>query len=77
MDLDQNQLRTIATWFSVYDNEIQPSSYEFELMAKICLTLGNALGAEEYWRKRLSALEYERIAEAEWKAEEEEEARAM
>lgn len=77
MDLDQNQLRTIATWFSVYENETEPSAYEYELMTKLCLTLGNTLGAEENWRKHLSALEYERIAEAEWKAEEEEEARSM
>ena len=77
MTLDKKQLMTIATWFNVYENETEPSAYEYELMTKVCLTLGNTLGAEENWRKHLSALEYERIAEAQWKAEEEEEARAM
>jgi hypothetical protein len=70
MTLDKNQMMVIATWFNVYENETQPSAYEYELMTKICLTLGNTLGAEENWRKHLSALEYERIAEAEWQAEE-------
>jgi hypothetical protein len=77
MKLDKKQMMVIATWFNVYENETQPSAYEYELMTKVCLTIGNTLGAEENWRKHLSALEYERIAEAEWRAEEEEEARAM
>ena len=77
MTLDKKQMMVIATWFNVYENETEPSAYEYELMAKICLTLGNTLGAEENWRKHLSAKEYETIAEIEWRAEEEEEARAM
>ena len=76
MKLDKDQLLMISTWFIVYENEVEPSANEYQLMTKLYLTLGNTIGAQECWRKHLLALEYETIAEAEWLAEEAEEAEA-
>jgi hypothetical protein len=77
MKLDKDQLLMISTWFIVYENEVEPSANEYQLMTKLYLTLGNTIGAQECWRKHILALEYEAIAEAEWLAEEEAEARSM
>lgn len=77
MTLDQNELMTIATWFAVAENEFNMSSYEYELMRKLAEASGNMQSANYYKDKYFEALEYERIAEAEWQAEEAEEAKLM
>ena len=77
MTLDQNELMTIATWFAVAENEFNMSSYEYQLMAKLAEASGNMESANYYSGKHDEALEYERIAEAEWQAEEAEEAKLM
>ena len=81
MILDQNELMTIATWFAVAENEFNMQSYEYQLMAKLAEASGNMDSANYYFDKHDEALEYESIAEAEWRAEEEAEeeaeARAM
>jgi len=70
MTLNKEQITLALAWFNVYENEVEPCSSEYKLMSELCLTIGNTIGAERYWRKHLSALDFERIAEAEWKAEE-------
>ena len=77
MTLDQNELMTIAAWLAVAENEFAVTSYEYELMCKLAEHSGNMQSANYYKDKYFEALEYERIAEAEWKAEEAEEAKLM
>ena len=74
MILDQNELMTIATWFAVAENEFNMQAYEYQLMAKLAEASGNMDSANYYFDKHDEALEYESIAEAEWLAEEAEEA---
>ena len=74
MQLTESQLMTVATWFGVYANEIEPCSYEYELMSKLAMASGHYESAQHYLQKYHEALEYERIAEEEWKAEEQAEA---
>lgn len=69
MNLDQNQLMTIASWLAVFESEFEVTSYEYELMAKLAASSGNMQSASHYMGKHKEALEYEAIAEAEWEAE--------
>jgi hypothetical protein len=74
MTLDQNELMTIATWLAVAENEFAVTSYEYELMCKLAEHSGNMQSANHYKDKYFEALAEEALAEAEWLAEEAEEA---
>jgi hypothetical protein len=65
MQIDQNQLMTIATWLAVAENEFNITSYEYELMAKLAASSGNMLSANHYMSKYREALEWEASLEAE------------
>ncbi len=75
MQLDQNELMTIAMWLAVAENEISVSSYEYGLMAKLAAMADNPESAKHYEGEQRKALAYEAECLAEWEAEEAEEAR--
>jgi hypothetical protein len=65
MKLNENQLMTIAMWFAVYENEMNPTSTEYKLMMDLAFNAGNTLSADYYWGKHNEALEYESAIDAE------------
>jgi len=70
MQLDQNELMTIAMWLAVAENEISVSSYEYGLMAKLAAMADNPESAKHYEGEQRKALAYEAECLAEWEAEE-------
>jgi hypothetical protein len=65
MKLTDNQLMTVAMWFAVYENEMNPTSTEYKLMMDLAFSAGNTLSADYYWKKHNEALEYENEIDAE------------
>ena len=74
MQLDQNELMTIAMWLAVAENEFNITPSEYGLMAKLATMAGNPESAKHYMAEQRKALEYEAQCIAEWEAEEAEEA---
>ena len=70
MQIDQNELMTIAMWLAVAENEISVSSYEYGLMAKLAAMADNPESAKHYEGEQRKALAYEAECLAEWEAEE-------